>query len=147
MSEEAARRRCFITGKLVGEGLANLHREMRLLETSPRWPSILSPEAKAKFEADVLEDINRRANQAFTGFADGYPRCFSPKMMACWEPSVDAVRESIEREDWGEAAERIKFGMEECLGLGMLGVTVTTDIAELEYILRKRLKGERLAFE
>jgi len=146
-SEEAARRRCFVKGKIVGEDLSKLHNEMRLLETSPRWPSIMSPEKKAEFELETLEGIERDVNQAFTGYPDGLPRCFSPRQMACWRPTVEAVRDSIESKDWGEAAKGIKFGMEECLVFGMLGVTIVSDIAELEYILKKRLKGEPLPFE
>jgi len=141
------RRRCFVKGKIVGEELANLYKEMKLLETSQRWPSILSPEKKAELELGTLKDIERSVNQAFTGFPDGRPRCFSPSLMACWNPTVEAVRESMEKKDWGEAAEGIKSGMETCLSFGMLGVTVVSDIAELEYVLKKRLKGEPLPFE
>lgn len=145
--EERARQRCFVKGKLVGERLANLYREMKLLETSPRWPSILSVEKKVELELSILDEIDRDVNQAFTGFPDGLPRCFSPKYMGCWKPIVEDIRGSIERREWGEAAHRIKFGLEECLGIGMLGITVTDSLSELEYILKKRLKGERLLLE
>lgn len=146
-NDQIARRRCFVKGKIVGEELSKLYNEMKLLETSPRWPSLLSPEKKTELELESLEHIESNVNQAFTGFPDGLPRCFSPSLMACWSPTVETVRESIESKKWGEAAEGIKHGMEPCLGFGMLGVTVVSDIAELEYVLKKRLKGEPLPFE
>jgi len=41
--------------------------------------------------------VKGKMNQVFTGFPDSLLQCFSPSLMACWRPTVEAVRESIEK--------------------------------------------------
>ena len=129
------RRRCFVKGYHLCEMVKGLKEH---IEAIVEGKTVLPLETNIRILKHELDDLIEEVDYAVLGYPDGYPQCFRDgKRLDGFYKKIEDLREKINTHDL-EGARLDLDVAEEILKLAALGVVVTRDIAELEYILKKK---------
>ena len=141
MPEIDFRRRCMLVGIRITENFIDaLDQISRIIQKK----TVLPVETNKKYLKSVLDSIKEDVENSFRGFGDGYPPCISDsERYRVFLEKIDEAYDHVDMENF-EGAYRDLAIAREAFKLATTGVKITREIDELEYLIRKRMKGEKL---
>ena len=129
------RRRCFVKGYHICGIVKDLKDHIKAVAEGK---TVLPLETNIRLLKDRLDDLIEETDYAVLGYPDGYPACFrNGKRLDGFYTKTEDAKRKIEAGDLAGAQSDLDVA-EEVLKLAALGVVVTRDMAELEYLIKKK---------
>ena len=129
------RRRCFVKGCHVCGMMKDLKEHIKAVAEGR---TVLPLATNIKLLKDRLDDLIEETDYAVLGYPDGYPPCFmNGKRLDGFYKKMEDAKRKIDAGDL-PGAESDLDAAEEVFKLAALGVVVTRDMAELEYLIKKK---------
>lgn len=129
------RRRCFVKGCHVCGTIRDVREH---IEAVAEGRTVLPLETNIKLLKGRLDAITEETDYAVLGYPDGYPPCFRDgERLDGFYKKIEDLRRKIDEDDFTGALSDLDMA-EELFKFAALGVVVTRDMAELEYLIKKR---------
>jgi hypothetical protein len=145
MGEEAEfRRRCFLVGSRVAESIRD---SLETITKIKEGKTVLPIEAHKKFLKTTIDSVREDMRMAHEGFENSYPPCLKHgEIFKDIEAKLEEAYRNVESGKFDDARSSLE-NAHDLIRWSSLNVVSTRDIQELEYAIKKRVKGERLPWE